>query len=164
MLDISTHSFGAQYQQKPFLHMNDEGTRGDYFAAPDDEWGFPLAAFYLVPETTIMAYELFGVGKHHPAMPPRQMTMEEWKRYSVWTMDYRRRLLEDPKRNGAGPTTKKRLWLPTMPGSAGTSKSNWRQSAAMPLTGIGGCRRGPGQSIAAAYIDHAFRSRATDLP
>ena len=109
MLDIGAYNFGAQYQQTPFEHMNDDGKRGGYFAEPDDEWGFPQAAFYSVPETTIMAYELFGVGKHHPAMPPRQMTMEEWKRYAVWTMDYQRRRLEDPKAKWGRPDNEEAL-------------------------------------------------------
>ncbi len=95
MLDIGAYNFGAQYQQKPFVHMNDEEVRCGYFAEPDDEWGFPQAAFYKVPERTIMAYELFGVGKQHPARPARRMTTEEWERHAVWTMDYQRRRIED---------------------------------------------------------------------
>ena len=32
MLDIGAYNFGAQYQQTPFEHMNDDGKRGGYFA------------------------------------------------------------------------------------------------------------------------------------
>lgn len=102
MLDIGAYNFGAQYQQRPFLHMNDEEARGGCFAEPDDEWGFPQSSFRLVPEIRIMAHELFGVGEHHPAAPPRELSIEEWERYAVWTLDYQRRLLVD--RNAAwGP-------------------------------------------------------------
>ena len=44
---------------------------------PDDERSFPRAAFNLMPETKIMAFELFGVGQYHLAMPARNMTTEE---------------------------------------------------------------------------------------
>ncbi len=109
MLDIGAYNFGAQYQQKPFVHMNDEAVRCGYFARPDDAWGFPQAAFYKVPETNIMAYELFGVEKYHPAMPPRRMTMEEWERYSVWTMDYQRRRIEDQNAKWGPPANEAAL-------------------------------------------------------
>lgn len=95
MLDIGAYNFGAQYQQKPFEHMDDDGCRGGMFALPDDQWGFPSFSMRRVLETHIMAYEVFGAGKVHPAMPPRQTTIEEWERYAVWTMDYQRRLRED---------------------------------------------------------------------
>jgi hypothetical protein len=92
MLDIGAYNFGAQYQQAPFQHMNDEGVRGGCFGGPDDEWGFPAMWFGRVPERLIMAHEVFGVGEHHPAARPRAMTREEWERYARWTTDYQRRL------------------------------------------------------------------------
>lgn len=95
MLDIGAYNFGAQYQQKPFLHMNDDEARGGMFADPDDEWGFPQFSLRRVPEINIMAYELFGVGDHHPATPPRRLSIEEWERLAVWTEDYQRRLQAD---------------------------------------------------------------------
>ncbi len=103
MLDIGAYNFGAQYQQKPFKHLDDDECRGGMFALPDDQWGFPDFSSRRVPETHIMAHEIFGVGKFHPAMPPRQMTMEEWERYSVWTIDYQRRLREDPNAQWGPP-------------------------------------------------------------
>ena len=109
MLDIGAYNFGAQYQQKPFLHMNDDAVRGGYFAEPDDEWGFPQDAFFLVPEIKIMAYELFGVGKYHPAMPPREMTTQEWERYAVWTEAYQRRLSADPNAKWGPPENEQAL-------------------------------------------------------
>ena len=92
MLDIGPYNFGAQYQQAPFKFMNDEEVRGGCFGGPDDEWGFPAMWFGRVPERLIMAYEVFGVGEHHPAARPRAMTREEWERYARWTTDYQRRL------------------------------------------------------------------------
>lgn len=96
MLDIGAYNFGAQYQQAPFEHMNDEGMRGGGFAGPDDEWGFPTMCFGKVAETAIMAHEVFGVGEHHPARPARDMTFDEFERYSRWCEDYQRRLHDDP--------------------------------------------------------------------
>lgn len=34
MLDIGAYNFSAQYQQKPYVHMNDEETRGGWFGSP----------------------------------------------------------------------------------------------------------------------------------
>jgi hypothetical protein len=96
MLDIGAYNFGAQYQQAPFTHMNDEEVRGGCFGGPDDEWGFPAMWFGRVPERLIMAHEVFGVGEHNPAARPRAMTREEWERYARWTADYQRRLRLDP--------------------------------------------------------------------
>ncbi|PPD31325.1 MAG: hypothetical protein CTY20_00905 [Hyphomicrobium sp.] len=96
MLDIGAYNFGAQYQQAPFEHMNEDEARGGCFGGPDDEWGFPAKWFGMVPESVIMAYELFGVGKHHPAAPAREITAEEFERYSRWCEDYQRRLQDDP--------------------------------------------------------------------
>ena len=96
MLDIGAYNFGAQYQQAPFEHMNDEEMRGGCFAGPDDEWGFPSMWFGKVRETAIMAHEVFGVGDRNPAQPARDMTEEEFERYSRWTEDYQRRLQDDP--------------------------------------------------------------------
>lgn len=56
-----------------------------------------------VPETAILAYELFGIGDRHPAMPAREMSREEWERYAVWTADYQRRLSEDPSAKWGPP-------------------------------------------------------------
>lgn len=95
LFEVGAYNFAAHYQQAPYKHMNDEEKRGGCFRSPD-EWGFPAWSFRKVPETTILAYEVFGVGDYHPAMPPRQMTMEEYERYARWTADYQRRLLEDP--------------------------------------------------------------------
>lgn len=102
MMDMGAYNFSAQYQQKPYVHMNDEEVRGGWFAQPD-EYGFPMGALCKVPETAILAYELFGIGDRHPAMPAREMTREEWERYAVWTMDYQRRLLEDPNSKWGPP-------------------------------------------------------------
>lgn len=96
MLDIGAYNFGAQYQQAPFKHMNDEEMRGGCFAGPDDEWGFPSLWFGKVRETAIMAHEVFGFGDHNPAAPARQMTRDEFERYGRWTEDYQRRLQDDP--------------------------------------------------------------------
>jgi hypothetical protein len=96
MLDIGAYNFGAQYQQAPFKHLNDEEVRGGCFGGPDDEWGFPVMWFGRVPERLIMAHEVFGVGEYHPAARPRAMTREEWERYARWTADYQRRLRLDP--------------------------------------------------------------------
>jgi len=79
MLDIGAYNFGAQYQQKPFEHMNDEEVRGGCFALPDDERGCPDFYFGTVRETAIMAHEVFGVGDFHPATPPRRLSEAEWR-------------------------------------------------------------------------------------
>lgn len=68
-----------------------------------DQFGFPMGALCKVPETAILAYELFGIGDRHPAMPERGMSREEWERFSVWTTDYQRRLLEDPNAQWGRP-------------------------------------------------------------
>lgn len=96
MMDIGAYNFGAQYQQAPFKHMNDKEVRGGGFGGPDDQWGFPNIWFGTVPETAIMAYEVFGVGETNPGAPPRDMTLEEWERYARWTLDYQSRLGVDP--------------------------------------------------------------------
>lgn len=96
MLDIGAYNFGAQYQQKPYLHMNDSEERGGCFSGPDDEWGFPPIWFGRVSERRIMAHEVFGIGDRNPAAPPRQLTDEEHERYRRWTIDYQRRLRENP--------------------------------------------------------------------
>lgn len=71
MFDIGAYNFGAQYQEAPFLRMNDKEVRGGCFGGPDDELGFLVRWLGTVPETRIMAYEVFGVGPHHPAPRPR---------------------------------------------------------------------------------------------
>lgn len=109
MLDIGAYNFGAQYQQKPFKHLSDDECRGGMFALPDDQWGFPDCSMRRVPETHIMAYEVFGAGKFHPAMPAREMSMEEWERYAVWTMDYQRRLSEDENAQWGPPENEDKL-------------------------------------------------------
>ncbi len=96
MLDIGAYNFGAQYQQAPFEHLSPDEMRGGCFGGPDDEWGFPIVQFGRVSERAIMAYEVFGVGDHHPAMRPRNFTLEEFERYARWTDDYQRRLKLDP--------------------------------------------------------------------
>lgn len=95
MFDIGAYNFGAQYQQAPFKNMNEKEVRGGCFGGPDDEWGFPDKWFGTVPETTIMAYEVFGVGNYNPGAPPRKMTLEEYERYGRWSTDYQRRLQID---------------------------------------------------------------------
>ncbi len=95
MFDIGAYNFGAQYQQKPFQHMNDEEVRGGCFVESEDQWGFEQIYFGTVPETTIMAHEVFGVGKLHPARSPRPLSIEEWERLVVWMEDYKRRLKDD---------------------------------------------------------------------
>lgn len=95
MLDIGAYNFAAQYQQAPFEHMNNEGMHGGCFGGPDDEWGFPTMWFGKVAETAIMAHEVFGVGEHHPAAPPREMTTDEWERYARWTADYQSRSADE---------------------------------------------------------------------
>ena len=118
MLDIGAYNFSAQYQQKPYVHMNDEEVRGGWFAQPD-QFGFPMGALCKVPETAILAYELFGIGDRHPAMPERGMSREEWERFSVWTMDYQRRLLEDPNAQWGPPENEAALLAEYRSGSAG---------------------------------------------
>ena len=95
--------------------------RGGYFAEPDDEWGFPRAAFYSAPDTKIMAYELFGVGKHHPAPPPHKTTMEELERLLVWTSDYQRRLQEGPDAKWDRPENEEALMAAYKAGPDGYS-------------------------------------------
>ena len=96
MIDIGAYNFRAQYQQAPFKHLNDEEVRGGCFSGPDDEWGFPPIWFGRISERRIMAYDVFGIGKHNPAASPRELTDEEHERYARWTVDYQRRLQEDP--------------------------------------------------------------------
>ncbi len=79
MLDIGAYNFAAQYQQAPFEHMNDDEVRGGCFALPDYENGAPNFYFGTVRETTIMAHEVFGVGNHHPATPPRRLSEDDWR-------------------------------------------------------------------------------------
>lgn len=117
MLDIGAYNFGAQYQQKPFEHLNDEECRGGMFALPDDQYGFPHCSMRRVPERQIMAHEVFGVGKFHPAAPPRQMALDEWERYAVWTMDYQRRLLEDDNAEWGPPENEAALMADYRAGS-----------------------------------------------
>ena len=114
------YNFGAQYQQAPFVHMNDEEVRGGCFGGPDDEWGFPAMWFGRVPERLIMAYEVFGVGEHHPAARPRAMTKEEWERYARWTTDYQRRLKLKSRRTSSA-RRRARAWPPDP--SAPTARS-----------------------------------------
>lgn len=123
MLDIGAYNFGAQYQQKPFKHLSDDECRGGMFALPDDQWGFPASSVRRVPETHIMAYEVFGAGKFHPAMPPRQMSMEEWERYAVWTMDYQRRLLENENAQWGPPENEEALMAEYRAGPLGYTES-----------------------------------------
>lgn len=73
------------------------------------EDGFPQFSFGVVSEVAIMAYELFGVGKYHPAMPRREMTSEEFERYAVWTADYQRRLREDRNAKRGRPENEEAL-------------------------------------------------------
>lgn len=80
MLDIGAYNFGAQYQQAPFKHLNNEEVRGGCFGGPDLKGGVPKIWFGRVSERSIMAYELFGIGDYHPAAPPRRLTLEEWER------------------------------------------------------------------------------------
>jgi hypothetical protein len=80
MLDIGAYNFGAQYQQTPFVHMNDGEVRGGCFAGPDDPCGFPGRWFGTISERRIMAYEVFGLGDHHPAAPPQRLSLEEFAR------------------------------------------------------------------------------------
>jgi hypothetical protein len=72
-----------------------------------------------VPETAILAYELFGIGDRHPATRPRAMSREEWERYAVWTMDYQRRLLEDPNAKPGPPDNEAALLAEYRSGPAG---------------------------------------------
>jgi hypothetical protein len=82
MHDIGAYNFGAQYQQAPFRRLNPDEKRGGCFSGPDDENGFATRWFGTVSECAIMAHEVFGVGRHHPASPPRRWTREEWVRHS----------------------------------------------------------------------------------
>lgn len=79
MLDIGAYNFAAQYQQKPFEHMNNDEVRGGCFALPDDERGCPNFYLGTVRERAIMAHEVFGVGAFHPAKPPRRLSADEWR-------------------------------------------------------------------------------------
>jgi hypothetical protein len=118
MMDMGAYNFSAQYQQKPYVHMNDEEVRGGWFSQPD-EFGFPMGALCKVPETAILAYELFGIGDRHPAMPAREMSREEWERYAVWTMDYQRRLQENPNAAWGPPENEAALLAEYRSGPAG---------------------------------------------
>jgi hypothetical protein len=80
MLDIGAYNFGAQYLQRPFDRMEKDEKRGGCFGGPDLRGGVPQIWFGRVPESSIMAYEVFGVGDYHPALPPRQLSLEEWQR------------------------------------------------------------------------------------
>ena len=95
LLQLGAYNFAAQYQQKPYERMEDDACRGGMFGLPDDEYGFPAFSVRRVHEIFIMAYEIWGFGAFHPAMPMRRMSEEEWIRYGVWTTDYQRRLLEN---------------------------------------------------------------------
>lgn len=110
MMDIGAYNFGAQYQQKPFEHMNEKEVRGGCFGGPDDKWGFPDMWFGTVPETAIMAHEVFGLGDHNPGAPAREMTEEEFERYTRWTNDYLRRLQDDPNAEFGPPASEE--WPP----------------------------------------------------
>ena len=78
-----------------------------------------MGALCRVPETAILAYELFGIGDRHPAMPARDMSREEWERYAVWTMDYQRRLLEDHNAKWGPPKNEAALLAEYRSGPAG---------------------------------------------
>jgi hypothetical protein len=60
--------------------MNDGEVRGGCFAGPDDPCGFPGRWFGTISERRIMAYEVFGLGDHHPAAPPQRLSLEEFAR------------------------------------------------------------------------------------
>jgi hypothetical protein len=47
------------------------------------------------------------------------MSREEWERFSVWTMDYQRRLLEDPNAQWGPPENEAALLAEYRSGSAG---------------------------------------------
>lgn len=110
LLDIGAYNFGAQYQQAPFRHMNEKEVRGGCFAGPDDQWGFPSMWFGTVPETIIMGYEVFGVGDRNPGAPARDMTEEEFERHCRWTLNYQRRLQDDPNAEFGPPEGE--IWPP----------------------------------------------------
>lgn len=114
MMDIGAYNFGAQYQQAPFRHTNDQEMRGGCFAGQDDAWGFPTMWFGRVPETAIMAHEVFGIGDRNPGAPPRDMTAEEVERYCRWTLDYQHRLGDDPHAKFGPPEGEE--WPPNISG------------------------------------------------
>ena len=62
---------------------------------------------------------LFGVGAAHPAMPPREVTLEEWERLMVWTTDYQRRLGEDSNAQWGRPENEVALMAENKAGPTG---------------------------------------------
>ena len=84
-----------------------------------------MGALCRVPETAILAYELFGIGDRHPAMPQRRMSGEEWERFSVWTRDYQRRLLEDPNAKFGPPKNEAALLAEYRAGPCGVTDELW---------------------------------------
>ena len=78
MMDIGAYNFGAQYQQAPFQITNKDEMRGGCFAGADDKLGFPGRWFGRISERDIMAYEVFGIGRQHPARPPERPSKEQF--------------------------------------------------------------------------------------
>ena len=78
MMDIGAYNFSAQYQQAPFKTKAMDDMRGGCFAGPDEPNRAPGRWFGRVSEKAIMAHEVFGIGKRHPAAPVRRLTNEEW--------------------------------------------------------------------------------------
>ena len=70
MCEVGAYRFGAEYLQDPFKHMNEDEMRGGCFGPQANDPDGPTFWIGSIPETDIMAYEVFGVGDCHPAPPP----------------------------------------------------------------------------------------------
>ena len=77
LLDVGAYRFGAEYLQDPFEHMNPAEMRSGFFGSRDDDPN--ELSFWLgnVPESEIMAYEIFDMGPCHPAPPPKYFSIED---------------------------------------------------------------------------------------
>ena len=76
MREIGAYRFGAEYLQDPFKHLDIDEMRRGCFGGEEDDPNAPQFWFGGVPESDIMAYEIFGVGDRHPAPPPRSIPIE----------------------------------------------------------------------------------------
>lgn len=77
MLEIGAYRFGAEFQQNPFENTNEDEMRCGAFGGQEGDPNSPGLWLGRVPESKIMAYEIFGIGECHPAPPPKYFTIED---------------------------------------------------------------------------------------
>ena len=70
MREVGAYRFSAEYLQEPFKVLDEEEMRRGCFGGGEDDPDGPQFWLGGVPESDIMAYEMFGVGDRHPAPPP----------------------------------------------------------------------------------------------